>query len=53
MSSVPFRYVWLAELDLMAQLAGMELSDRWVGWDQETFTSNSQRQVSVWVKQAG
>ncbi len=37
----------------MAQLAGMELSDRWAGWDQETFTSNSQRHVSVWVKQAG
>jgi hypothetical protein len=27
--SVPFRYVWPAELDLMAQLAGMRLRERW------------------------
>ena len=27
--SIPFRYVWPAELDLMAQLAGMRLRDRW------------------------
>ena len=29
--SVPFRYVWPAELDLMAQLAGMTLRERWAG----------------------
>jgi SAM-dependent methyltransferase len=29
--SIPFRYVWPAELDLMAQLAGMNLKERW-GW---------------------
>jgi hypothetical protein len=27
--AAPFRYVWPAELDLMAQLAGMRLRDRW------------------------
>jgi len=27
--SMPFRYVWPAELDLMARLAGMELHERW------------------------
>ena len=27
--SVPFRYVWPAELDLMARLAGMTLAERW------------------------
>ena len=31
-SSGPFRYVWPAELDLMAQLAGMRLRERWAGW---------------------
>ncbi len=30
--SVPFRYVWPAELDLMARLAGMTLRHRWGGW---------------------
>ena len=30
--STPFRYVWPAELDLMAQLAGMRLRERWGGW---------------------
>ena len=31
-STIPFRYVWSAELDLMAQLAGMRLRERWDGW---------------------
>jgi SAM-dependent methyltransferase len=37
--SVPFRYVWPAELDLMAQLAGLRLCARWDGWTREPFTS--------------
>lgn len=51
--SVPFRYVWPAELDLMAQLAGMRLRDRWEGWRREPFTGDSARHVSVWEKPAG
>ena len=39
--SIPFRYVWPAELDLMAQLAGMRLRDRWEGWTRQPFTSES------------
>ena len=31
-NSIPFRYVWPAELDLMAELAGLRLRDRWAGW---------------------
>src|SRR5512132_1292517 len=31
-STIPFRYVWPAELDLMAQLAGLGLRERWDGW---------------------
>ena len=46
--SVPFRYVWPAELDLMAQLAGMSLRERWAGWKRESFTSESRHHVSVW-----
>lgn len=48
--SIPFRYVWPAELDLMAQLAGLRLRDRWDGWTREPFTSESRRHVSVWEK---
>ncbi len=51
--SIPFRYVWPAELDLMAQLAGMRLRDRWSGWRREPFTSDSRSHVSVWEKAAG
>ena len=46
--SIPFRYVWPAELDLMAQIAGMTLRERWGGWKDEPFTSESRRHVSVW-----
>ena len=49
-SSAPYRYVWPAELDLMAQLAGMTLRDRWSGWKREPFTSESTSHVSVWQK---
>jgi SAM-dependent methyltransferase len=48
--SVPFRYAWPAELDLMAQLAGMRLRERWGGWRREAFTSESRQHVSVWEK---
>jgi SAM-dependent methyltransferase len=48
--SPPFRYVWPAELDLMAQLAGMTLRERWSGWNREPFTSDSSKHVSVWEK---
>jgi SAM-dependent methyltransferase len=48
--SIPFRYVWPAELDLMAQLAGMRLRERWGGWSREPFTSDSDKHVSVWER---
>ena len=46
----PFRYVWPSELDLMAQLAGMTLEERWGGWAGEPFTGDSRKHVSVWEK---
>jgi SAM-dependent methyltransferase len=48
--SVPFRYVWPSELDLMARLAGMRLRERWSGWKREPFASDSRKHVSVWEK---
>ncbi len=52
-NSVPFRYVWPSELDLMARLAGMRLRNRWSGWNREPFTGESRRHVSVWEMTAG
>jgi SAM-dependent methyltransferase len=52
-TSIPFRYAWPAELDLMAELAGMRLRERWTGWQREPFTSDSRKHVSVWEKPAG
>jgi SAM-dependent methyltransferase len=50
--SIPFRYTWPSELDLMAELAGMRLRERWSGWKREPFTSDSRNHVSVWEKPA-
>src|SRR5436309_46355 len=50
--SVPFRFAWPAEFDLMAELAGMRLCERWSGWKREPFTSESRKHVSVWEKPA-
>jgi hypothetical protein len=50
--SLPFRYVWPAELDLMARIAGMRLRERWSDWNREPFTSESSKHVSVWEKPA-
>jgi SAM-dependent methyltransferase len=44
-----YRYVLPAELDLMAQLAGMSLEDRWSDWDRTPFTAGSGRHVSVYA----
>jgi SAM-dependent methyltransferase len=44
------RYVWPAELDLMASMAGMVLTDRWADWERSPFTGESASHVSVWRK---
>ena len=49
-NSVPFRYAWPAEFDLMARLAGLTLESRWAGWDKAPFTNTSTSHVSVWRK---
>lgn len=43
-----FRYIWPAECDLMAQLAGMELESRSANWHGSPFTNDSESHVSVW-----
>lgn len=49
-SSMPFRYVWPSELDLMARLAGMTLESRHADWAGSPFTADSDSHVSVYVK---
>jgi len=46
--SAPFRYVWPAELDLMARVAGLVLHARFSDWDRAPFTATSRSHVSVW-----
>jgi SAM-dependent methyltransferase len=48
--SIPMRYVWPSELDLMAQLAGLELAHRWADWHKTPFVATSRAHVSVWRK---
>lgn len=47
----PWRFVWPSELDLMARLAGLELTDRWADWHRAPFTGDSPSHVSVWRQQ--
>ncbi len=47
-----FRYIWPAECDLMAQLAGLEFEARYADWDRAPFTSDSTSHISVWRKPA-
>lgn len=44
----PHRYIWPAELDLMAQLAGFELESRHADWSGSEFTADSRSHVSVY-----
>jgi SAM-dependent methyltransferase len=44
----PHRYIWPAELDLMAQLAGFELESRHADWTGGEFTADSRSHVSVY-----
>lgn len=44
------RYASVPEVDLMARLAGMELTDRWGGWGREPFDGSSSRHVSVYAR---
>ncbi len=46
------RYAWPAELDLMAELAGLNLDERWGGWQKEPFTKDSTQHVTVYRRSA-
>jgi SAM-dependent methyltransferase len=44
----PHRYIWPAELDLMAQLAGLTLESRHADWSGSELTAESRSHVSVY-----
>jgi len=48
MYPVQIRYAWPSEMDLMAQLAGLRLRERWGGWRREPFTEASGKHISVY-----
>lgn len=37
-------------MDVMAKMAGLDLVDRYAGWDRAEFTGDSYSSVSVWQK---
>jgi SAM-dependent methyltransferase len=45
---VKLRYAWPSELDLMAQLAGLILHDRWGSWARGPFNKTSKTHISVY-----
>lgn len=47
---IRLRYAWPAELDLMAQLAGLHLRERNSGWDGQPFTATSSTHVSMYAR---
>jgi SAM-dependent methyltransferase len=44
------RQIPAPELDLMAQLAGLQLRERWGGWEREAFGPGSRRHVSIYER---
>jgi SAM-dependent methyltransferase len=45
-----YRYAWPSEIDLMANLAGLKLVDRWGDWQRGPFTPDSAMHISVYEK---
>jgi SAM-dependent methyltransferase len=47
---VEIRYCWPSEMDLMAQLAGLRLRDRWGSWSKGEFSASSPKHISVYER---
>jgi SAM-dependent methyltransferase len=48
LTPLPMRYAWPSEIDLMARIAGLQLRERWGGWDRSAFIATSTKHVSVY-----
>ena len=51
MYPVQLRFAYPSELDLMARLSGMQLRERYGGWDRSRFAAASPVHVSVYELQ--
>ncbi|MFD0855254.1 hypothetical protein ACFQ07_23645 [Actinomadura adrarensis] len=49
-SPIRLRLAHPPEFDLMARIAGLRLRERWGGWEQEPYTADSRRHVSVYER---
>jgi hypothetical protein len=47
---IELRYIWPAELDLMAQLAGLCRKERWADWERRPPAAGDPMQISVYHK---
>ncbi len=47
---IKIRYIWPAEMDLMARLAGLQLEERWSNWGKASFSASSGMHVSIYGK---
>lgn len=47
---VRLRYIWPSELDLMARLAGLKLTQRWSDWNKSPFTRDSGKLISIFSR---
>jgi len=47
---VRLRYIWPSELDLMARLAGLKLTQRWSDWNKSPFTRDSVKLISLFSR---
>jgi SAM-dependent methyltransferase len=52
MIPIASRYAWPSELDLMARIAGLQLRERWAGWNGEPYDSTSDNLVSVFGRRS-
>ena len=43
------RYLWPSELDLLAAIAGLELTARYAGWREQPFDGGDSRKMCVSV----
>ena len=45
---IQIRYCWPSEFDLMAQVAGLRLRERWTNWKRDPFTAKSEHHISIY-----
>ena len=45
-----FRYSWPSELDLLAELSGLRLCERWASWQRDPFGPTSRSHVSLYQR---